>query len=197
MVIRSYWPDHAERAATESGVRSAPALQPRAPRDDRSSAEQSSAADEAATELPFADEPPHEAEALAPPADEVVLAHDRPVLTADAFLQQPPIKALLEEPRDPKWSAETERRILGEIAEWKGIPFLRLDVECRTSFCMVSVAHPPGTDVRQPFRDAEWLLHALNMGPRPFYMGKGPGDTIEGLLFLGRVTAPPPAPPAQ
>ena len=187
------WPKRSEQLADSASpsATSAPSAERRA---DDVVEERESAPDTGTTEAPTRADDVRAAEPLPPLG--VWAATEPAPFTLDRFKQLPGVREMLAEPRDPEWSAEMERRILTEISDWKRIPYLELQADCRTSFCAVAVTHPPGTDPKLPFQEAEWLLHELNMGPRPFWMGKGPGDTVQGLLFLGRVDAPRPPPSA-
>jgi hypothetical protein len=135
-----------------------------------------------------------------PPAEEGSAA-TAPIPGLEGFGSPPTpfrgqLEALAVEPRDPDWSTAQEARILGEISQWKGMAFLNLQAECRTTTCVVLVVNPPDAKYT-PFQEMEGLLHELNMGPRPSFTRKEPGGASSTWMFLGRVTGawPPPSPP--
>lgn len=75
-------------------------------------------------------------------------SYSPPAATAEALedLKLPPVPELLETERaftaeaaDPRWSAETEARILAEIAQTTGRKLATLRVECKTSLCRLRV----------------------------------------------------------
>jgi hypothetical protein len=70
------------------------------------------------------------------------------------------------QPRDSLWAAETEARILARTSETGDVALVDIQVECRTTTCVVFVAYPPGAAV-DPVTESRALGRALHLIPGP------------------------------
>jgi len=89
------------------------------------------------------------------------------------------------QPRDSAWAAETEARILAHASQREGLALVSLQVECRTSTCLVYAAYPSGARVN-PASESKQLARDLRLFPRPKTTVMGLDGSAQAFTFLGR-----------
>jgi hypothetical protein len=92
--------------------------------------------------------------------------------------------------RDSLWAADTEARILARTSETQGLALVNIQVECRTSTCVVFVAYPPGAAV-DPVAESKALGRALHLIPRPRLTALDLDGSARRWTFWGRPAQPP------
>ena len=89
------------------------------------------------------------------------------------------------QPRDSPWAADTEARILAQTSESPGLALVNIQVECRTTTCVVFVAYPPGAAVN-PVVESKALGRALHLIPRPRMTALDLDGSAQRWTFWGR-----------
>jgi len=89
------------------------------------------------------------------------------------------------QPRDSAWAADTEARILAQISESQGLALVNIQVECRTTACVVFAAYPPGAAVN-PVAESRRLGRALHLVPRPRMTVLDLDGSAQRWTFWGR-----------
>jgi hypothetical protein len=79
-----------------------------------------------------------------------------------------PFSGWATEAVDPEWAPGARTQILTRIAEQPGLELISVNVECRTTMCLVELARPgPGTQPRPNTPEAEVLDTLRIRAPQP------------------------------
>ena len=115
-------------------------------------------------------------------------------------LRLPPVPEILETERafaaeavDPRWSAETEAHILGEIAQVTGLKLVTLQVECKTTLCRLHVAQQELRNGPSPILE---IVARLGMKTRWVVSTQDRNGVPASLAYLERGSAAPGGPTA-
>jgi hypothetical protein len=142
--------------------------------------------------------PPRDAAANQPGAPLPQPSPPAPITEALEDLKLPPAPEILETERafaaeavDPRWSAETEAHILGEIAQVTGLKLVTLRVECKTSLCRLHVAQQELKKGPSPILE---IVARLGMKTRWVISVQDRNGVPTSLAYLERGSAAPGGP---
>jgi hypothetical protein len=101
------------------------------------------------------------------------------------------------EPVDQSWAANAEAKILDRFVQMPGIALVSLEVECRTTMCLVKVASPDSPGAARPRFNI--LTDSIGLEPRWMMAIADTSGVLQSIAYLWREGMAPErdAPPAD
>lgn len=163
----------------------------------------SSATEHAPPHETVAAQRPVEASRGSPSADQRPLPSSGPYASISAALadhdvpperRMQPFPELLETERrfagegvDPVWSTATEAGVLGRIAQIRGVAYAGLNVECRTTLCLLQFVESATPVPKSGIADVVELVKPEGLKPVSMIGIRVRGGAAVGIAYLQRV----------
>lgn len=90
------------------------------------------------------------------------------------------------ESRDPEWSAASEHRLLGTIAEFDNLQLYALEAVCRQTICRLKLVYPDEAEPTYVLRQVFARTRELGLGPASSTVVREPGEPRVLWVFLRR-----------
>jgi hypothetical protein len=96
-------------------------------------------------------------------------------------------RAFAAEGVDPQWSTATEAAVLGRIAEIPGAAYVSVNVECRTTLCLLQFVHGATPAASSGIADVVKLVEPQGLKPLWMFGIRVRGGAPLGIAYLQRV----------
>lgn len=93
------------------------------------------------------------------------------------------------EGKDPRWSRQTENRLLTLVSQLDALALSRLEADCRETMCRLLLVYPPGIEPTYTIRQIYERIDELGLGPMLAETRAEAGDLRTLSVFLRRRAA--------